>query len=104
MIARALVLERVTKTFEDGRQVVPVLKEAATQLEALKKDASLSSLKKVERLKEIGGSAVDKITPILNAQQQQKFQALRDRERRRMIEKMGSQVLEKLEAELRAKL
>jgi len=46
----------------------------------------------------------DKITPILDSQQQQEFQTIRDDVRRRLIEKMASQVLETLEADVKQKL
>jgi hypothetical protein len=87
-------------TEQQKQQVVPVLQEAATQLEALKKNASLKPLEKIEHLKQISGSIVDKITPVLDQQQQQKFQAIRDDVRRRLIEKMASQVMQKVEADV----
>jgi Protein of unknown function (DUF3604) len=91
-------------TEQQKQQVVPVLQEAATQLEALKKNASLKPLEKIEQLKQISGSIVDKITPILDQQQQQKFQASRDDVRRRLIEKMASQVTQKAEADVKQTL
>ena len=45
-----------------------------------------------------------KITPLLNPEQQQKYQAVRDRLRRRLIEKAGSALVEKLENEAELKL
>src|SRR5262249_45442549 len=83
---------------QQKQQVVPVLRESATQLEALKKNASLKPLEKIEQLKQIGSSIVDKITPVLDQQQQQKFQSIRDDVRRRLIEKMAGQVMQKTEA------
>jgi hypothetical protein len=91
-------------TEQQKQQVVPVLQEAGTQLEALKKNAALKPLEKVEQLKQISGSIVDKITPILDQQQQQKFQAIRDDVRRRLIEKMASQVMQKAEADVKQTL
>jgi predicted transcriptional regulator len=91
-------------TEQQKQQVVPVLQQAAKQLEALKKNASLKPLEKVEKLKQIGSSVTDKITPILDPQQQQKFQTIRDDVRRRLIEKMADQVFEKLEADVKQKL
>ena len=66
-------------TEQQKQQIVPILKEEIKQLEALKKDTSLSGLKKVEQLREIGASFDEKITPLLNAEQQPKFQAMRER-------------------------
>ena len=75
-------------TEQQRQQVVPILKEEFKQLEALKKDASLGALRKVERLREIGVSFDDRLKPLVNPDQQQKFQALREQLRRRLIEKM----------------
>ena len=85
-------------TEQQKQQIVPILKEELTQLGALKKDASLSALKKVERLREIGVSFDEKLKPLLNAEQQQKFQTLRENFRRRLIEEMAEKAVQKLEA------
>ena len=84
-------------TEQQKQQIVPILKEELTQLGALKKDTSLSALQKVERLRQLGVSFDEKLKPLLNADQQQKFQALRENFRRRLIEEMGSEALQKLE-------
>jgi uncharacterized protein DUF3604 len=91
-------------TEQQKQQLVPVLQDAAKQLEALKKNASLKPLEKIEQLKKIGSAITDKITPVLDAQQQQKFLTIRDDARRRLIEKMAGQVFEKAEADVKAKL
>jgi hypothetical protein len=82
------------------QQIIPMLKDEVTQLGALKKDASLDALKKVERLRELGSSFDAKISPLLNAEQQQKFQVLREQMRRRMIEQMADKALQKVESEV----
>ncbi len=84
-------------------EVVPIFKQELQQLEVLKKDKSLSSLKKVARLREIGSSIDAKVTPLLNPEQQKKFQTLRDGARRRMIEEMASQVVKKIESKIERK-
>jgi len=66
------------------------------RLEALKKDTSLSALKKVAQLREIGQSFDEKISPLLNADQQPKFQAMREAMRKRLIEKMASEAASKV--------
>jgi hypothetical protein len=91
-------------TAQQKQQIVPVLQEAATQLEALKKNASLKPLEKVEQLRKIGSSIVDKVAPVLDAQQQQKLQSIRDDVRRRLIEKMASQLMQKVEADVKQKV
>ena len=84
-------------TEEQRHQILPFLKEEVTQLEALKKNTSLSGLKKVEQLKQIGGTIDAKVSPLLNPEQQKKFQTMRDEARRRLVEKMGSKAMEKAE-------
>ena len=91
-------------TEQQKQQIVPILKEEITQLAALKKNASLSAVHKVEQLRKLGVSFDEKIMPLLNAEQQPKFQALREQARRKMIETMGSEAVHKLEGELEKKL
>jgi hypothetical protein len=91
-------------TEQQKQQIVPILKQEAPQLEALKKNTSLSPLQKVEQLKQISSSVDAKITPILDPQQQQKFQAMREENRRRLIEKMGRQVIEKVGTDIKQEL
>ena len=91
-------------TEQQKQQVVPILTDEFKQLEALKKDTSLDRLKEIERLKEIGNSFDAKVTPLLNPEQQQKFRRLRDERRREMIEKLGEQELQKLEADIKKKI
>ena len=88
-------------TEQQKQQVVPILKEATPQLEALKKNTSLKPLQKIEQLKQIADSVDSKITPLLNSDQQQKFQAIRDEHRRQLIEKMASQVVQKVGTDLK---
>ena len=84
-------------TEQQKEQIVPILKDEIKQLEALKKDTSLSGLKKLEQLRDIGASIDEKIKPLLNAEQQPKFQEMREALRRRMLVKMAGEVGAKLE-------
>jgi Protein of unknown function (DUF3604) len=84
-------------TAQQREQVEPILKQEVTQLTALKKDTSLDSLKKAEKLRQLGVSFDEQIKPLLNPYQQSKFQALRDDARRRLIETMASDALHKVE-------
>jgi hypothetical protein len=79
-------------TEQQRQQVVPILEQELKQLEAVKKDGSLSAVRKVERLREIGNSFDERLKPLINPEQQQKFQALREQLRRRFIETMASKV------------
>jgi len=75
-----------------------------TQLEALKKNTSLCAVQKVEQLRQLGRSSDRKIMPLLNSEQQPKFQAMREQMRRQIIEKDGSQAAEKAETDIKQKL
>ena len=88
-------------TQQQRQQIVPILKQAAPQLEALKKNTSLKPLQKIKQLKQIADSVDSKLTPLLNPDQQQKFQAIRDEHRRQLIEKMASQAVEKAGTDLK---
>ena len=91
-------------TAQQREQVIPILEDAATELQALKKNASLKPLEKVEQLKQIGSSVVDKIAPLLDPQQQKKLQTIREDVRRRLVEKMADQLAERAEADVEQKL
>jgi hypothetical protein len=78
-------------TEEQKKQIVPILQQELKQLGELKKDASLSGLGKVEALRKQGVSFDEKIKPMLNAEQQPKFQAMREAFRRRLVEQMASE-------------
>lgn len=91
-------------TEQQKQQIVPFLQDEAKQLGALKKNTSLKPLEKIEQLKQIGSAIDAKITPLLNPEQQKKFQSLRDEARRNMIEKMGSQAIQKAEAKIKTEM
>lgn len=91
-------------TEQQKEQIVPIMTQELTQLEALKKNTSLSAVQKVEQLRQLSRSSDEKITPLLNSEQQPKFQAMREQMRRQIIEKMGSQAAEKVEADIKQKL
>ena len=68
------------------------VKEETKQLEALKKNASLSAVRKVEQVREIGSSFDERLKPLISPEQQQKFAVVREQLRGRFIEKMTSEV------------
>jgi hypothetical protein len=84
------------------QQALPILKQQLMELAALKKDVSLSPMRKVERLREIAGVIEEKLKPLLNPEQQEKLQALREQLRRRLIEKAASKAAEDVEADIKA--
>jgi hypothetical protein len=85
-------------TEEQKKQIVPILQEEIKQLGELKKDTKLSGLQKVEALRKLGVSFDEKLKPLLNAEQQQKFQAMREQMRRRLIEEMADKALQKVKS------
>jgi len=91
-------------TEQQKQQIVPFLGQELTQLVALKKDTSLSAVQKVEQLKRVSSAIDAKVTPLLDPQQQQKFQAIRERTRRNMVEKLGRAEAEKAETDLKQEL
>jgi hypothetical protein len=88
-------------TEQQKQQIIPILKQEGPQLKALKENTSLKPMEKIERLKQISSSVDAKITPLLNADQQKKFQEIREQYRRELIEKMASKALQKAEAEVK---
>jgi predicted transcriptional regulator len=88
-------------TEQQKQQIVPILKEELNQLGALKKDTSLGAAQKVEKLRQLGVSFDDKLKPLLNADQQQKFQTMRENFRRRLIEEMAEKAEQKIGGEVK---
>ena len=84
-MSQALQLTPQQKT-----QIAPILKQEMPQLQQVKANASLGPLQKAEQLKQISTTTDSKIMPILNPEQQQKYQAMREQERQQMIEKLRS--------------
>src|SRR5271166_3734360 len=89
---------------QQKQQILPFLQDEVTQLGALKKNTSLKPLEKIEQLKQIGGAIDAKITPLLDPEQQKKFQTMREQMRRDMIEKMGEKAIQKAEAKVKSEM
>jgi hypothetical protein len=77
-------------TPQQKKQMLPIMMEEAKKMKAIKGDASLGPLQKVMQLKQVGTDMDAKVKPILNAQQYQKFEQIRQQEREEMIQKMRS--------------
>lgn len=84
-------------TQEQREKIFPVLEDEIKQLQSLKGNTALSGLKKVEELRQIGASFDAKVAPLLNPGQQQKFQALRETLRQRILEKVADGIGAKVE-------
>jgi protein CpxP len=91
-------------TEQQRQQILPFLQQEAKQLEALKRNTSLKPLEKVKQLKQIADEVDAKVIPLLDQQQQQKFQAIREEHRRELIEKMASQVMQKAETDIKEEM
>lgn len=79
-------------TAQQKAQIVPILETEIKQLGMLKKDTSLSGLKKIERLREMGVSFDEKLKPLLNAEQQSKFQSMREAMRKKLLDEAAGKV------------
>ena len=84
-------------TADQRKQVLPIIQQEVPKLEALKRNTALKPTEKLEQLKQIADDLDGKITPLLNADQQKKFQEIREQHRRALMEKIGSQIVEKAE-------
>ena len=83
-------------TEEQKKQIVPILQQEIKELGDLKKNASLGGREKLEALRKQGVSFDERIKPLLNADQQPKFQAMREAFRKRLVEKMASEAGSKI--------
>ena len=79
---------------------MPVLQQEMKQLGGLKTDTKLSGLQKIEELRKLSVSFDEKISPLLNPDQQAKFKAMREQMRLRMLEEAAGKVKAKVEAKL----
>jgi hypothetical protein len=85
-------------TEQQKEQIIPFLQQEAPKLEALKKNTALKPLEKLEQLKQISDEVDAKVAPLLNADQQKKFQGIREEHRRELVEKLGGQIMQKIES------
>lgn len=84
-------------TTEQRQQVFPIIQQELPRLKELKKNKALKPEEKLEQLKGIADDLDSKITPLLNADQQKKFQEIREEHRRALIEKIGGELVQKAE-------
>jgi hypothetical protein len=82
-------------TQQQREQIVPIIQQEVPKLEALKKNTSLKPIEKLQQLSQIADELDGKITPLLNADQQKRFQEIREQHRRALIEKIGNQLVQK---------
>ena len=77
-------------TPQQKKQMMPIMMEEAKKMKALKANTSLGPLQKAMQMKQVGTDMDAKVQPILNPQQYQKFEQIRQQEREEMIQKMRS--------------
>jgi hypothetical protein len=87
-------------TQEQRQQIIPIIQQELPKLKELKKNTSLKPEEKLEQLKQIADELDGKITPLLNTDQQKKFQEVREEHRRELIEKLADKAAAKAEAAL----
>lgn len=80
-------LARMTKqlqlTDEQQAKIKPILEEQHKQMMGLRKDTSMSREDRFAKFRDIRQKSIDKIKPILSAEQQQKWQKIQEERRER---------------------
>ncbi len=74
------------------QQMIPIVQEEIKRLQAMKADTTLTALQRAQQLREIGKSFDAQMTPLLNAEQQKKFEAARDALRVRILSQIADSV------------
>jgi hypothetical protein len=86
-------LEQLSKelqlTPEQKGELLPILKQEAPKLEAIKKNTSMTKIEKARELHAIHSQTAPQMQKILSPAQYQKLQAIREQEVRSAIEKNG---------------
>jgi hypothetical protein len=77
-------------TPQQKKQMMPIMMEEAKKMKGIKSNTSLGPMEKMMQLKQAGTDMDAKVQPILNPQQYQKFEQIRQQEREAMIQKMRS--------------
>jgi Spy/CpxP family protein refolding chaperone len=70
------------------QQILPILKEEAPKLQAVKANTSLGPVKKGMEMKQISNETDAKLKPILTPAQFEKLQQMHQEERQQMMQKM----------------
>jgi periplasmic protein CpxP/Spy len=74
------VAEELKLTPEQKEKVIPILKEEAPKLEAIKSNTSMSGFQKMRELRAIHNQTAPQLQQILSPAQYQKLQAIRETE------------------------
>ena len=77
-------IEQIAKdlklTPQQKAQLVPILRAEVPELEAIKSDSSLTGAQKVEKFRALHAKTAPQVQSILNSQQYQKLQQIREKE------------------------
>jgi hypothetical protein len=88
-------LEKMSSTLQlspaQKQKMAPILMEEATQLKGVKSNTSLPPMQKAMKMRQIANAADAKVKPVLNPEQYQKWEFMREQERKQMMEKMQGQ-------------
>jgi Spy/CpxP family protein refolding chaperone len=88
MIAK---LEQMSTTLQltpaQKQQILPILKEEAPKVQAVKANTSLGPMQKAMQMKQISNATDAKLKPILTPEQFQKLQMMHEQQRQEMIQK-----------------
>ena len=88
----AAIAKQLQLTPQQEQQLMPILKADAPKIEAIKNNPSLGPLQKMEQIKAIHAQSDPQIKAILNPQQYQQLQEIRQQEIHAAMErKMGQQ-------------
>ena len=88
----AALAKQLNLTPEQKTKLMPILEADAPKLQAIKNNASLGPMQKMEQLKAIHAQSDPQIKAILNPQQYQQLQQIRQQEIQQAMEKkMGQQ-------------
>jgi len=88
----AALAKQLNLTPQQKQQLMPILEADAPKIEAIKNNTSLGPLQKMEQLKAIHAQSDPQIKSILNPQQYEQLQQIRQQEIHQAMEKkMGQQ-------------
>jgi hypothetical protein len=88
----AALAKHLNLTPQQESQLMPILEADAPKIEAIKNNSSLGPMEKAQQIKAIHEQSYPQVKTILNAQQYQQLQQIRQQEMREAIEKkMGPQ-------------
>ena len=82
-----MLSQQLKLTPEQKMKLLPILKEEAPKLEAIKNNSSLSGMQKMRQLRAIHDQSAPQMQQILSPAQYQKLQAIRQQEIKQAIEK-----------------